>query len=406
MEETEDQNGVAPYLPLPRRGTATWRRCRRSCGTRSSGRPASSRRRPDRIAIVTATERPCSPLLDRFVELHRMSEGPKGVFMVPGMEIFFRRLGEAFCADGIVPADLHRGGRTAGGRHDRVRVRGRRRSCTTRRSIARGGTWRPGMVLVGEDIRMAIEDGCAGFDLLKGDYQYKYRFGAHPRAVKRCWSPALTPGQSSGRSARWRTWSVGAVSVMRSKASRFDRGHEPAVAVTVTIDRDGPGVHRPAVGRLQRGGRLTRDPRGPDEHHAPTIDRRGSRRPRRCLRAAVPRWTSAHRRGTPRHPASAGGSVALGAVRGQLGTTCLHRAHARPPTTSSTAAIAAATSSFVGRGRCSGRSSRSRHSSCRTGEPGPGGRVAAAVVDGASERREPVAEFVHLRRHPAHPRRC
>ena len=29
-----------------------------------------------------------------------MSEGPKGVFLVPGMEIFFRRLGEAFCADG------------------------------------------------------------------------------------------------------------------------------------------------------------------------------------------------------------------------------------------------------------------------------------------------------------------
>ena len=35
------------------------------------------------------------------------------------------------------------------------------------------------MVLVGEDIRLAIEDGCAAFDLLKGDYEYKYRFGAH-----------------------------------------------------------------------------------------------------------------------------------------------------------------------------------------------------------------------------------
>ena len=41
------------------------------------------------------------------------------------------------------------------------------------------------MVLVGEDIRLAIEDGCAAFDLLKGDYQYKYRFGAAPRAIKR-----------------------------------------------------------------------------------------------------------------------------------------------------------------------------------------------------------------------------
>ena len=48
--------------------------------------------------------------------------------------------------------------------------------------------WRglsPGMVLVAEDIREAIEEGCASFDLLKGDYQYKYRFGASPRAVKR-----------------------------------------------------------------------------------------------------------------------------------------------------------------------------------------------------------------------------
>ena len=30
-----------------------------------------------------------------------MSEGPKGVFMQPGMEIFFRRLGEAFGPAGI-----------------------------------------------------------------------------------------------------------------------------------------------------------------------------------------------------------------------------------------------------------------------------------------------------------------
>ena len=35
------------------------------------------------------------------------------------------------------------------------------------------------------EIRLAIEAGCEAFDLLKGDYQYKYRFGAHPRAVKR-----------------------------------------------------------------------------------------------------------------------------------------------------------------------------------------------------------------------------
>jgi CelD/BcsL family acetyltransferase involved in cellulose biosynthesis len=41
------------------------------------------------------------------------------------------------------------------------------------------------MVLVAEDIRLAIEEGCTRFDLLKGDYAYKYRFGAVPKRVRR-----------------------------------------------------------------------------------------------------------------------------------------------------------------------------------------------------------------------------
>ena len=43
----------------------------------------------------------------------------------------------------------------------------------------------PGMVLVGDLIMQAIEEGCAAFDMLKGDLEYKYRFGAAPRHVKR-----------------------------------------------------------------------------------------------------------------------------------------------------------------------------------------------------------------------------
>ena len=43
----------------------------------------------------------------------------------------------------------------------------------------------PGMVLVAEDIRQAIEEGCDVFDFLKGDYAYKYRFGAVPRRIRR-----------------------------------------------------------------------------------------------------------------------------------------------------------------------------------------------------------------------------
>jgi CelD/BcsL family acetyltransferase involved in cellulose biosynthesis len=43
----------------------------------------------------------------------------------------------------------------------------------------------PGMVLVGELIREAAEEGCEVFDLLRGDEAYKYRFGAEDRVLKR-----------------------------------------------------------------------------------------------------------------------------------------------------------------------------------------------------------------------------
>jgi CelD/BcsL family acetyltransferase involved in cellulose biosynthesis len=41
------------------------------------------------------------------------------------------------------------------------------------------------MVLVAELIRGAIETECGAFDMLKGDLQYKYRFGARPRQIKK-----------------------------------------------------------------------------------------------------------------------------------------------------------------------------------------------------------------------------
>ena len=184
VEETEDQNGVAPFLPLP----ATW-------AAYLEGLPAKLRHEIKRKArkleaetgpfeITTATEQTLIPFLDRFVELHRLSEGPKGVFMQPGMEIFFRRLGEAFGPIGIFRLSF-------------IEVGGVKAAGTI--GFCFDGTFSlynsafdrelqqlaPGMVLVAEDIRMAIEDGCATFDLLKGDYAYKYRFGAAPRAIRR-----------------------------------------------------------------------------------------------------------------------------------------------------------------------------------------------------------------------------
>ena len=184
VDETEDQNGVAPFLPL----TASWEAYLEALPSKlrheikRKARKLTEEAGPYRI--VAATRETLNPLLDRFVELHHMSEGPKGVFMVPGMEIFFRRLGEAFCADGSFRLMfIEVGGQLAAGTI----------------GFAFGGTYSlynsafdrtwgnlaPGMVLVGEDIRLAIEEGREVFDLLKGDYQYKYRFGAHARAIQR-----------------------------------------------------------------------------------------------------------------------------------------------------------------------------------------------------------------------------
>lgn len=184
VEETDDQNGVAPFLLLP----ATWDEY---LATLTSKYRHEIKRKARKLTeeagefrIVSADGDTLIPLLDRFVELHRMSEGPKGVFMVPGMEIFFRRLGEAFCADGIFRLTfIEVGGQLAAGTIGFVWGG---TSYLYNSAFDRSwGNLAPGMVLVAEDIRLAIEDGCSGFDLLKGDYAYKYRFGSQPRAVKR-----------------------------------------------------------------------------------------------------------------------------------------------------------------------------------------------------------------------------
>jgi CelD/BcsL family acetyltransferase involved in cellulose biosynthesis len=104
--------------------------------------------------------------------------------MVPGMEIFFRRLGEAFCERGVFRLTfIEVGGVQTAGTIGFVFG-----DTFSLYNSAFDREWQqlaPGMVLVAEDIRLAIEEGLRTFDLLKGDYAYKYRFGAEPRAVRR-----------------------------------------------------------------------------------------------------------------------------------------------------------------------------------------------------------------------------
>jgi CelD/BcsL family acetyltransferase involved in cellulose biosynthesis len=175
---------VAPFLRLPASFEEYLERL--------SGKLRHEIRRKDRrlrasfpdARVVDSTPDTLAGDLERFVELHRSSVGPKGRFMVPGMELFFRRLAEEMLPDGtlrlvFLEAD---GTKIAGaiGFRDRDRFLLYNSAYDdAHRDVA------PGMVLVAELIRDAIEDGRRGLDLLKGDLPYKYRYGARPRRIAR-----------------------------------------------------------------------------------------------------------------------------------------------------------------------------------------------------------------------------
>jgi CelD/BcsL family acetyltransferase involved in cellulose biosynthesis len=122
--------------------------------------------------------------LGQFAAMHRTSEGPKGHFMVAGMELFFRRLGELFIPEG----EFHLAFLEAGGVRSAGAIAFRHRGVFYLYNSAFDRSMRdlaPGMVLVADLIEHAVGDGCRAFDLLKGDLQYKYRFGAVRREVRR-----------------------------------------------------------------------------------------------------------------------------------------------------------------------------------------------------------------------------
>ena len=182
--EEEQPNGIAPFLAIPGSYEEYLGRLPSKLRheIKRKARKLESEAGPWRICL--ATQESLDPYLDRFVALHRMSEGPKGVFMRPRMEIFFRRLGEAFLPRGIfnltfIEVDGVKAAGTVGFRFEGTYYLYNSAFDRAYQAVS------PGMVLVAEDIRIAIEAGCAGFDMLKGDYAYKYRFGAAPRSINR-----------------------------------------------------------------------------------------------------------------------------------------------------------------------------------------------------------------------------
>ena len=223
------ERGRAVPRPSRVRTRSTSNGCPPSSATRSSARRAlEAEVGPWHICL--ATPETLEPFLDRFVELHRTSEGPKGVFMQPGMEIFFRRLGEAFLPRGIFNLTFIETARATGSSPGTIGFRFEGTSSLYNSAFDRAyQPVSPGMVLVAEDIRIAIEAGCSAFDLLKGDYAYKYRFGAVAAAGAAARRHAV--GGSAG--LRLRATSALAISpsssqtFTRSKPVRSRRGDEP-----------------------------------------------------------------------------------------------------------------------------------------------------------------------------------
>jgi CelD/BcsL family acetyltransferase involved in cellulose biosynthesis len=127
--------------------------------------------------IRFATEHTLDDDLERFFSMHRSSTGPKGHFMHEGMATFFGSFAWMLFSQGWLRlALLEVGGDPWAGVF----------------AFSFGGEWgvwnsaydhskrdlSPGMVLMGECIRFAADEGCHTFDLLRGTEPYKYRFGA------------------------------------------------------------------------------------------------------------------------------------------------------------------------------------------------------------------------------------
>lgn len=137
------------------------------------------------IAVVEVPAEEVADHLDAFLDLAGASAPDKaGFFARPEMHAWFTALAEEFAPVGVLR--LHR-----------LEVGGLLGAATV--SLVWRGQWglynsafdpalaalSPGIVLVGQLLELAAEEGCTVLDLLRGDEPYKYRFGAEDRSIQR-----------------------------------------------------------------------------------------------------------------------------------------------------------------------------------------------------------------------------
>lgn len=118
--------------------------------------------------------------IDRFVAIHRLSDGEKGRFLTADREEFFRRL---YASPGWEIAELSAGGSVA------ASLFGYRESdAYYLYNSAYDPEYReasPGVVALYQLIEHLVRSDCRRIDLLKGDEIYKFRMGAQARSLYR-----------------------------------------------------------------------------------------------------------------------------------------------------------------------------------------------------------------------------
>ena len=179
------EDGVAPRLTLPGEFDEYLSALPSKLRHEIRRKERRLRQEAGEYGVVASTAETLPQDMDRFLELHRQSPGPKGRFMHAGMEIFFRRLGEAFLPSHVfhlVFLELASGEKVAGA----IGFAHRDSFLLYNSAFDRGfAPLAPGMVLVADLIRLSIEAERSSFDFLKGDLDYKYRFGPTPRPVQK-----------------------------------------------------------------------------------------------------------------------------------------------------------------------------------------------------------------------------
>jgi len=178
------QDDVAPMLDLPPTWDAYLARLKPKQRHEIRRKERRLRERFPEARLTRSSMETLQADLDRFVEMHRSSEGPKGRFMEEDMGAFFHRLGRELLPEGVFRlVFLEGGGEKLAGlvafRFEDTLLLYNSAFDPRHRAVA------PGMVLVSETLREAIGEGCARLDMLKGDLGYKYRFGARPRPIHR-----------------------------------------------------------------------------------------------------------------------------------------------------------------------------------------------------------------------------